>query len=178
FDVWQNSSGTWAPKQRGLHLIIRQFSWCIFRPDKQDTIGASAHRRCQSSQEQTNAADGPHEHFRIRVAVRYSCELWNQYNELHKANSFPPDSSVRSIDLFCSLGRCDLQASQARPAAAHRRSRVRRVSASVRPKAGCSPIAMKADIAPPSSAPSRAGTHPVAILTARVKPSMASTAIT
>src|SRR5882724_6592222 len=70
-----------------------------------------------------------------------------------------------------------LQTSHTNPTKAQERSRARRVSASDSPSAGVRPDAANADIAPPSSAPRRAGTNPAIILTPRVRPSIASTVI-
>src|SRR6266496_474598 len=98
--------------------------------------------------------------------------LWNYDNDLHGS---APSSNKIWLPVLPSFETCDLQTSHASPTKAHETSRARRVRASVRPNAGDSPDAAKADIAPPSSAPRRAGTNPVIIFTPRVSPSMART---
>src|SRR6266536_6446492 len=98
--------------------------------------------------------------------------FWNYDNDLHGSAPF---SNRVWLPVLPSFEPCDLQTSHASPTKAHETSRARRVRASVRPNAGDSPDAAKADIAPPSSAPRRAGTNPVIIFTPRVSPSMART---
>lgn len=78
--------------------------------------------------------------------------------------------SARSFNLR------EFQASQTMPISAQSRSRLRRVNASARPSNGESPVNAKAEIAPPSSEPRRAGIQPLIIFNARVTPSMARTA--
>src|SRR5256886_6489183 len=68
----------------------------------------------------------------------------------------------------------EFQTNQRMPISAHSRSRTRRVSASDRPSSGEKPVRANAEMAPPSSDPTRAGIQPLTSFNARVTPSMAT----
>src|SRR5215469_16401946 len=142
---------------------------------QENLVGAGS-RCCQyGSQEKRNTRDGPHEHFRRLQLAQTPGEFWNGYQRLHQRTSLARMLGiVWAVSCTRFLAR-EYQASQRIPMNAQRRSRTRRVRARPRPSMGENPIRANAEIAAPSSDPSRAGIHPLSIFSPLVTPSMTRT---